>query len=232
VYRTLDPEKIEQTIVTLNVRIRERFPDSGLNNVCEELINIADESKDRAIGFSKPNKFMRVVVACIILFSVFVLYYSSSHLNVTVKALSWGEIMQIFEASINNLIFIGAALFFLVTFEIRLKRKRALSALYELRALAHVIDMHQLTKDPSKVFTKNMLTKSSPIMRLSSYELIRYLDYCSEMLSLTGKIAAIYAENLKDEVVISAVNEIENLTTGLSRKIWQKIIIINKLQSK
>jgi hypothetical protein len=58
--------------------------------------------------------------------------------------------------------------------------------------------------------------------------LIRYLDYCSEMLSLTGKIAALYAQNFRDAVVLSAVNELENLTTGLSRKIWQKIMIVDK----
>ena len=44
------------------------------------------------------------------------------------------------------------------------------------------------------------------------------------MLSLTGKIAALYLKDFDDSVVVSAVNEIEELTTGLSRKIWQKII--------
>ena len=29
-----------------------------------------------------------------------------------------------------------------------------------------------------------------------------------------------------DAVALAAVNEIENLTTGLSRKIWQKIMIL------
>ena len=28
--------------------------------------------------------------------------------------------------------------------------------------------------------------------------------------------------------MLSAVNELENLTTGLSRKIWQKIMIVDK----
>jgi hypothetical protein len=33
-------------------------------------------------------------------------------------------------------------------------------------------------------------------------------------------------------VVIDAVNDIENLTSGLGRKIWQKITIISALQDK
>ena len=45
---------------------------------------------------------------------------------------------------------------------------------------------------------------------------------------MTGKVAAIYAQDFRDAVVLSAVNEVENLTTGLSRKIWKKIMILDK----
>ena len=54
----------------------------------------------------------------------------------------------------------------------------------------------------------------------------RYLDYCSEMLSITGKIAALFAQSVNDDVVIDGVNDIENLSSNLSRKIWQKITLI------
>ena len=64
-------------------------------------------------------------------------------------------------------------------------------------------------------------------MRITnSQDLARYLDYCSEMLSLTGKLAALFAQSVNDEVVIEAVNDIENLGSNLSRKIWQKITMI------
>ena len=33
-----------------------------------------------------------------------------------------------------------------------------------------------------------------------------------------------------DEVALAAVNEIETLTTGLSRKIWQKITILKNVE--
>jgi hypothetical protein len=64
---------------------------------------------------------------------------------------------------------------------------------------------------------------------MSEFELTRYLDYCSEMLSLTGKLAALYMQNARDPVIISAVNEIEDLSTSLARKIWQKIMILRQL---
>jgi hypothetical protein len=62
---------------------------------------------------------------------------------------------------------------------------------------------------------------------LSRFELSRYLDYCSEALALTAKVAAVYAEHFDDDVALQAVNEIEDLTNGLSRKIWQKLMILH-----
>jgi len=121
----------------------------------------------------------------------------------------------------------GAAIFFLVTIENRVKRSRALAALHELRSIAHVIDMHQLTKDPKVPGVAVVDTPSSPTRTFDDYQLTRYLDYCSEMLSLLGKIAAVYAQTSADREVTSAVNEVEVLTTGLSRKIWDKIQAIH-----
>jgi len=54
------------------------------------------------------------------------------------------------EAAINDIVFFGIAIFFLVTLEARIKRSRAQGNPMNLRALAHIIDMHQLTKDPSR----------------------------------------------------------------------------------
>ena len=50
---------------------------------------------------------------------------------------------------------IGAAVLFLVTLEVRLRRQRALAAIHELRSLAHVVDMHQLTKHPEGLVRKH-----------------------------------------------------------------------------
>ena len=50
------------------------------------------------------------------------------------------------------------------------------------------------------------------------------------MLSLTGKVAALYVQHFDDPVALAAVNEVESLTTGLSRKIWQKLMILYSLE--
>jgi MoxR-like ATPase len=87
--------------------------------------------------------------------------------------------------------------------------------------------MHQLTKDPSIVVATGAPTPSSPTRTMNRFELSRYLDYCSEMLSLISKLAALYAQNLPDPIIVEAVNDIERLTTNLSSKIWQKITILD-----
>lgn len=228
-YKSLNPDKIIETIKTLHQRIEERFPDTGLVRVCSEFYSVANTTRNTASKIAKPNYLLRVSVGIIILFIVIGAVYSISLMDITMSSMDIGEVVQISESAMNDVVLIGAALFFLVTVEIRIKRRRVLDALHELRTLAHVIDMHQLTKDPSR-YQKNVVrTKSSPTTDMTAYELMRYLDYCSEMLSLTGKVAALYAEDFTDAVVLSAVNELESLTTGLSRKIWQKIMILHKL---
>ena len=141
-------------------------------------------------------------------------------------AAGWPDFVQGVEAAINDLVFLGIAIFFLLTIETRLKRRRALRALHQLRSIAHVVDMHQLTKDPEQLLSNPPATASSPVRAMTPAELGRYLDYCSELLSVTSKIAALFVERFDDPVTLGAVNEIESLTAGLSRKIWQKISML------
>lgn len=91
--------------------------------------------------------------------------------------------------------------------------------------------MHQLTKSPEAAVAPSADTASSPKRTLSAFELSRYLNYCSELLSLIGKISALYSQTLDDPVVLNAVDDIEDLTTELSQKIWQKITLLDLLKS-
>jgi hypothetical protein len=131
------------------------------------------------------------------------------------------------ESAIQEIVFVGVGLVFLLTMESRVKRRRALAFIRELRALAHIVDMHQLTKDPTRLAVVSPDTPSSPKRQLTQRQLGRYLDYCSEMLSLASKLSALYAERFDDPVVLQAVDEVEALTTGLARKIWQKIMVLD-----
>ncbi len=133
------------------------------------------------------------------------------------------------ESSVNLIILMTAGLWFLLTLEERWKRARTQTALHELRSFAHVVDMHQLTKDPTSLLGGGPKTPSSPERTMSRFQLTRYLEYCAEMLALTGKLAALYAGESHDHVVIAAAGDVEALCTDLGRKIWQKITILGEL---
>ena len=77
-----------------------------------------------------------------------------------------------------------------------------LDSLHRLRSLAHIIDMHQMSKDPAPVLGRSVPAEpaepagpervSPRTMSARDYGL--YLEYCSELLSLTSKAAALCAE--------------------------------------
>jgi hypothetical protein len=134
------------------------------------------------------------------------------------------SLLQGIEAAANLTVLVGAAWFFLARIEQRWKRREALAGLHEIRSIMHVIDMHQLTKDPSAMSLS--ATASSPARLLKRSDTSRYLDYCSEMLSLSAKVAALFAQGFRDPTVVEAVSDIERLAAGLSQKIWQKIMIL------
>ncbi|MEN8221334.1 MAG: hypothetical protein ABFS56_34305 [Pseudomonadota bacterium] len=232
----LEPKKIVDTVDLLYKRISERFPDSGLSKVCLQLHSIAKDSQLRYEWIRKPHIMLRVGVAIVITLILLIvgIGVSATATFSSIQEIEFTDFFQALEAGMNTVILIGAALLFLVTVETRKKRNRAMIAIHQLRILAHVIDMHQLTKAPERVFfdQHQQRTASSPHETMNTFELTRYLDYCSEMLSLVGKIAALYAQDFDDQVVLGSVNDVENLTTGLSRKIWQKIMILYRFKQK
>ena len=228
-YQELDPDKITATIDMLGHRIRERFPEAGLGSLSDRLLEISRIAKQESLRNAKPLWSFRVgigLLIVLILAGVFVAVRTVAEMEVE---FGFNELIQTMEAGINDIVFVGIAIWFLTTLETRIKRNRALEALHELRAIAHIIDMHQLTKDPDRLLLSGRETKSSPRPELDKFNLNRYLDYCTELLSLTGKVAALYVQHFNDEVALASVNEIESLTTGLSQKIWQKIMILDTI---
>lgn len=223
-YRSLDPSHIVKTIERLQQRIDTRFPGAGLGRVCGELLATAHKSSAQAAKLAERNWPLRISVGAILALGLAAQIAAAKFLHLERFEASIG-LLESLEAAVNLLILFGGAAWFLLTLEERLKRQRALDALHELRSLAHVIDMHQLTKDPTA-----LVHERAPPRAMTAFQLTRYLDYCAEMLALIGKLAALYAERVRDPVVIETVTEIENLTTGLARKIWQKVSLIGELE--
>ncbi|MCB0353677.1 MAG: hypothetical protein KDD64_09140 [Bdellovibrionales bacterium] len=227
----LDASRVLETIQLLEKRIGERFPKSGLARVCSHLVAVAERLNVRVMWIRRPLLWLRLAVAIFIVGTLLLLLYTSFNLRLSHDGLSLFDFVQVLEAAINDVVLVGAALFFLLTVEMRYKRARIARSLSELRSIAHIIDMHQLTKDPEKLVFPQVYTPSSPKIELTPYLLSRYLDYCSEMLALVGKLAALYAQAIDDHQSTAAAAEIEDLTSGLSRKIWQKIMILHAAES-
>ncbi|HWA23334.1 MAG TPA: hypothetical protein VG735_13135 [Caulobacterales bacterium] len=229
-YTTLEPSKIIDTLARLEARVGERFPDSGLSRLARQLTAMAGVSAARARDLSRPNMALRTGVGTLILAGVAAQIAAARFLRLQPATLDAAALVQGLEAAVNLLLLFGGAVWFLLSVETRWKRTRALAALHELRSLAHIIDMHQLTKDPTTVLSAPAPTASSPKREMNQFQLTRYLEYCAEMLALIGKLAALFGENMRDGVVVDAVNDIENLAANLGRKIWQKIMILGQLR--
>lgn len=227
---TLDAHRVIETIRTLQRRITERFPEAGLGVVCGELLAVAQASSARAQQIARRHILLRLGLVALSVGGVALLVLVLSQLE---YSRSSGDsvfiVFQGIEAVANLVVLTGGTLLFVITIEQRLKRRRALSALHELRVIVHVIDMHQLTKDPSASVVVGGKTPSSPARTLTPYELSRYLDYCSEMVSLTAKVAVLFAQSLPDPVVTEAVSDIERIAAGMSQKVWQKITMLDAL---
>ncbi len=227
-YLQLDSQRLVETAQRLKKRINERFPTSGLSHVATELYETATTARDRSERIGRPMYGLRISAILLSGAIVGLVLLVLASLEFRTAFREGAEFLQVADAGISSLFFVGAAVFFCLTLETRYKRSRALRAMQELRSLAHVIDMHQLTKDPERIFRgAQHQTASSPQVQMTPFQMGRYLDYCTEMLSLVGKIAVIYVQNFQDAVAIDAVEQIESTTTGLSRKIWQKITLLD-----
>jgi len=229
-YRTLDPRKLIDTSSKVVRQIDETFPGSGLASVAHSFKTLAQESISRAVDLKKPIWRTRIISSLLILAVLVWTVIVPFTLNLNQEVSNWAEFMEGTDAALHLIVILGGGLFFIASWEIRKKRHAALDALSELRSLAHIIDMHQITKDPGLEHITPLPdgVEDTRTVR-SDAQLALYLDFSSDMLSIVGKLASLYAENLHDRTVLDAVNEIESLTNGLCGKLWQKIMIINHL---
>lgn len=230
----LDPDAITQTLDRLSLRVAERFPNSGLSAVAFDLVATSKATARRVRNLSRPYIGLQFLVALTLSSVICAQIYILSLVNWRRVELHQDlvNLTQGLDSTVNLVVLAAGAIWFLMTAEQRLKRRRTMRALFELRSYAHVIDMHQLTKDPTVVLGGGKPTKASPERRMTRFELSRYLDYCAEMLALVSKLAALYAGATHDEAIIGAVNEMEILTSDLGRKIWQKITILSELDER
>lgn len=231
-YRELNPERIVETSLLLQRRIQERFPDSSLSRIAQELVDVAKAAQQVSQWLARPIIWVRVAVGVAVAVLAFLVVVALRVVNLDMTGIGFSETAQGVEAAVNNLVFVAIAIYFLIGIEARIKRARALRELHVLRSLSHVVDMHQLTKDPERLANGERGgtdTASSPKRDMTPFQLTRYLDYSTELLAILSKVAAIYVQRFNDAETLRAASDIEDLTVGLSRNIWQKIMILDRV---
>lgn len=232
-YRRIDATAVHETIVKLEARIAAYFPESGLRRVGQDLIDVSRDTRQR-IRLIRRRSIVRRMLAWLLSALIIVILASIPLMLRPGKVETLAEGVGVLEAALSAAFFIGASLLFLLTWDSRMRHNRTIEAVHELRALAHVVDMHQLTKDPPMLLGNDGSSfgksppPATPPRTYTPFELQRYLDYCSEMLALISKIGVLYVQDSTDAATIAVVDEIEDLTNGLSRKCWQKIILIQR----
>jgi hypothetical protein len=226
-HEPLEAPAVKATVEVLYGRIEARFPKRGLLGACGDLVKLVDEVQDVAGAGQRRIRVARyvsrVLMVVVVAVTVVALVFAARDAITGEEDLSSIDLLDVAGSAISDVVYAAIAIFFLWSFPERLERSRLLSLLHQLRSTAHVIDMHQLTKDPEQLKPSFRPTAKSTRLGMTRDEVERYLDYCSEMLSLVGKTAALCAEESRDAVILETVSTVENLTVGLSRKIWQKI---------
>jgi hypothetical protein len=222
-YRHLRSDKLIDTAERLAVRVSEKFPSAGLSKVACVVTSITQEAAATAEKIRRPNWWLRGGLVALALIVVAVTVALVVELLATRDPLT--RLLDFMQKTSGAAVFVGGAAVFLWTLETRFKRHKAVRAIHELRGLAHLIDMHQLTKDPER--------KPDPGATVHTIEeMWQYLHYCTELLAIITKLGQLYVQDFPDGTTLAAVDQLENLGTGLTQKIWQKIMILERLKSE
>jgi hypothetical protein len=226
--RQLRAEELLKTAERVSRHIAERFPGSGLSQVAEVVVQTTREALVRAEAIRRPNLWLRAGLVALLVLLVLGLWLAF-HLAGDQERLGQ-RLLSALDASKGSAVYLAAIALFFFTLEVRFKRRKALKAIHELRALAHLIDMHQLAKDPDRLGAPDGPTASG--RPLTAEGMGRYLHYCTELLALVSKVGHLYVQDFADVSAVSAVDNCESLATGLSQKIWQKIMILDEVRGE
>jgi hypothetical protein len=225
----LEPVPVIETARRLRDRIGARFPDRGIHRVAQELAALTEQVADTSAGTRRRSRLVRagsramIVVVVLVAVVAFGFAVESAFTEAPDNGLDW---LPLIESAVNDIVFVAIAVVVLHSVPERVQRADLLAKLHRLRSLAHIIDMHQLTKEPESLRDAFAGSLDDTGVDLTPEQVEYYLEYCTELLSIVSKAAALCAEESQDDVVLTTVSTIESLTLGMSRKVWQKILVL------
>lgn len=208
--RKLQPDKLISTSLELAKWIRKEFPKAHLSDVAQDVYALTTEAVAKAKHIARPMYWLRLLLTIAFGGLCYGVYWHYTHHS-----------EQEFNDLLHSLkplgVFVGSAVLFVITLETRFKRWKALKAIHELQSVVHIIDMHQLGKDPS-------IEKFRDDPEDRERKIDQYLHCCTAMISIVSKIGQLYIDHFYDASATTAVNEFEAVATGTTQKIWSKIL--------
>jgi hypothetical protein len=222
-------DRVVATIAVLHRRIQERFPDRGLSELAERLL-LYGQAVQSSLSNRKAGAIWRIVLGAFALAGPLALAgFLAMHFG---RNASGGVDWSLLERGpwiLGAAQVVVAGAYWTV---VSVARRRALAQLHQLRGFAHIVDMHQLTRDPTFALSDlRFPAPSSPKTTFSTFELARYLDYCVQLMSLIGKLAVGYAEETNDQVVIAEASNVQSLVTAMTQNMLHKIVLMQLSES-
>jgi hypothetical protein len=216
----LDTARITETADNLVERIQETLPASSLARLAVELAQVARTSELRALEARTPILGIRLASALAVAASLMALWYLVVHIHTRWEFGTITELFEAMDAGFNLMILLAGALWFFITLEGRLKRKKALGFLEELREFVHVIDVTQLYYTPE-------LYKVEPAgARTESRLDYTYLLFCTQMLAVISNLAPLYTRGAAGDSILRAASEVELLANAVSTKLLSKTQLV------
>lgn len=213
--RKLDPKKLISTTQELVTWMKAEFPKAHLTSVAEEVGLVAREAMRKADSIRRANLWLRLGIGLILGGTAIAFIH-----QLWVHPIK--EILHFLDMTKGVGMYAIAFIIFLATLEVRWKRRNCILAVHELRSVAHIIDMHQLSKDDAVEQFRSRDDEPSDKTAHRTY-VEKYLHACIVLLALVSKIGQLYIDHFPDPVATTSVNEFEETCHGFSMQIWSKI---------
>ncbi|MCY2966867.1 MAG: hypothetical protein NT069_25090 [Planctomycetota bacterium] len=212
----LDPSRIIQTAEKLAQRIGQSLPGTTLAGLAAEIVQIARDTDQRIRQILKPNLAIRIGSVTAIGLTLACLWYFMQDLHTRLEFRTITEFLGAANTCFNFLVALAGGLWFFVTLESRIKRKKILASIQELRELIHVIDATQLYYTPEMYGPDSDSTKTDQRFDHT------YLLDCSQLLGVISNLAALYTRGAADDSIMRAAADVEMLAAALTGKLYAK----------
>ena len=228
----LEPGNIADACVALADRIGERFPGRGIDRHARSLAEHArrmvatGSSRIAAPIALRVISWIGGIAASLLLLSPLWFVRRTDGIDVL------PEFLQSLDAFITVLAATVAGFFTMRSVEHGVCRRRALEELQTLRNFAHVTDMLQIAKSPTRLLFPLAPTRFTPEDEGDPVSMSRYLAYCAELYALIAKLGVLYGRWTSDATVLTAIDELEGLCSSLESKTTQKILLLEQLNQR